>query len=90
MENSFDSNDNLLTTLIYDLNGNLSTREEHTRKEAGVELVSIYDSEGSLSSTQSITYDEHGNMLTSETCDAAGALTLRITYTYEKFEVPTK
>ena len=89
-ENTYDENGNLNLTLIYDLSGNLTSREEHTWTTDTSEQVEIYDGKGNLTSSMSITYDEHGNMLTSETYDAAGTLTLRITYTYKAFEVPVK
>lgn len=89
-ENTYDENDRLLTAMTYDLDGTLSSREEHSWDESGVEKVCAYNADGSLTSTQFITYDEHGNVLTSESFDAAGELTLRITYTYEKFEVPVE
>lgn len=89
-ENTYDENGKLLNSVVSDLQGNVTSREEHTWDETGVELVSIYDAEGNLTGTRHNTYDEAGNMLTSEAFDAAGELTLRITYTYEKFEVPVE
>lgn len=89
-ENTYDAEGNLLTSTVSDLQGNVTSREEYSRNEANTETVSIYDGEGKLTGTKTLTYDEAGNMLTSETFDAAGELTLRITYTYKKFEVPVK
>lgn len=89
-ENTYDADGNLLTSIVSDLQGNVTSREEHSRDETGAEKISIYDADGTLTGTTLITYDEAGNMLTSQTFDAAGALTLRITYTYEKIEIPVK
>lgn len=87
-ENTYDENGKLLTSIVSDLQGNVTNREEYSRNETNVETVSIYDGDGNLTGTRTVTYDEAGNMLTSETFDASGTLTLRITYTYEKIEVP--
>lgn len=87
-ENTYDAEGNILTSTSYDLQGNVTNREEYAWNDAGVELVSVYDAEGTLTATRCNTYDEAGNMLTSETYDDEGALTLRITCTYKKIEIP--
>ena len=89
-ENTYDTDNRLLLTMVYDLEERLTSREEHSWITDTAEHVKVYDATGAVSSTMEITYDEHGNMLTSETYDQAGALMLRVTYTYKKFEVPVK
>lgn len=89
-EMTYDNEGNLLTSTAYDLQGNVTSREEHTWDETGAERIRVCDADGNLTATTFVTYDEAGNMLTSETFDASGALTLRITYTYEAFEIPVK
>lgn len=89
-ETTYDENGKVLTSAVYDGDGNLTSREEHNWNEVGVELLSTYDTKGSLTGTACRTYDEAGNLLTSETFDKSGELILRVTYTYEKIEVPVK
>ena len=89
-ENTYDEKGRLSLSMIYDLEGTLTSKEEHKWTTETSEVVETYDAAGNLTSTAANTYDGHGNKLTSETYDNAGKLTLRITYTYEKFEVPVK
>lgn len=90
IENTYDENSRLLLSVISGADGNVESREEHSWSDAGVETVHAYDTNGNLTATTYMTYDEYGNMLTSETRDENGELTLRITHTYEAFEIPVK
>jgi len=89
-EHTYDETGKIVSSVTTSLQGILTSREEHSWNEEGVELIKSSDDDGILISTAAITYDEAGNMLTSETYDESGALILRSTYTYEKFEIPVK
>jgi YD repeat-containing protein len=89
-ENSYDSAGKLVSAVTCDLLGHLTKREEHSWNEAGAELVSTYNPAGDLISTTAHTYDEAGNVLTSETYDPEGNPVQRTIYTYQKFNIPIK
>lgn len=89
-ENTFDDNGNLITCVTSDLQGSIRRREEHTLNEDGVEIIRILEPEVNRISVRYDTKDEHGNLLLSETYDENGELMVRVTYTYERFEIPVK
>lgn len=89
-ENTYDEKGRLSQSFLYDLEGNPSGHEEHIWRDDGSEYIEIYQGEGCLPTFTENTYDGHGNLLTSESYNNAGELTLRITYTYKEFEVPVK
>lgn len=88
--NIYDYDNRLAASYIKDLNGILTSTEKHSWNEEGIETVEVYDSEGNRTSKTLIEYDEFGNILSSVTFDALGNLTSKISYTYEKFEIPVE
>ncbi len=85
---TYDAQGKLLTAVIHDLFGNITSQEEHSWISPVEETIMVYDAAGVLTETQTNTYDEAGNLLVNEVRDAAGTLSSRISYTYEVIEIP--
>lgn len=86
-EFTYSEDGKVLTAVSRNLNGDITTREEHSWASPTEETVRIYDGTDALMAIHTNTYDEDGNLLVNEMRDKDGTLSGRISYTYQKIEV---